>query len=121
MIPRTRFAIAVLSCVLLAGCGGITDNLVQSISVEPGTPVLTAGQTQNLSATLVEGGTPSDYTWTVREGDAGGTLNVQLDGVTGLHSRAIYTAPGTPGVYHVDVTSTVDSVPLKGTATITVE
>jgi len=70
---------------------------------------------------MLEGGAPGDYTWTIREGAAGGTLAVVIDASTGLHSRATYTAPSTIGTYHVDVTTTVDGVSEKGTSTIIVQ
>lgn len=115
---------ASLLSTLLTGCGGVNDalnSIGQKVYVDPPTPVLDVNQTQNLSTYLLEGGVPDDYTWTLREGSAGGALAVTIDAGTGLHSRATYTAPSTAGTYHVDVTTTVDGVTEKGTSTISVQ
>ncbi len=81
---------------------------VTSVTVAPATAALLTGATQAFTAS-VTGGTSQAVTWSVQEGAAGGT--VTADGR--------YTAPSTPGTYHVVATSQAD--PAKaGAAVVTV-
>lgn len=62
----------------------------RSVAIEPTTAVLAPSESLQFSAT-VTGAAAAGLTWSVNEGDAGGT--VTADG--------LYTAPGIPGTYHV--------------------
>lgn len=89
----------------------MSDTAVATIVVSaPSTPVVTVTPP---TAALVEGTTvqfaaSGPVTWSVQEGDAGGTITP--DG--------LYTAPATPGTYHVVATAVV--VPVLGTIGATV-
>ncbi|WP_224371355.1 Ig-like domain-containing protein [Hyalangium versicolor] len=84
----------------------VTDSIM--VSVSPATAALIVGQTQQFVAT-VSNTSNNAVTWTIQEGTAGGTID----------TAGLYTAPSTPGTYHVVATSEAD--PTKSaTATITV-
>ena len=82
-----------------------------AVSVSPTTASVLAGGVTTFSATVTgaAAGQSTDVTWAVREGAGGG--NVDASGR--------YTAPGTPGTFHVVATSVADSSQ-SATATITV-
>jgi hypothetical protein len=79
-----------------------------TVQVSPKTAVVQTGLTTNFSATV--GGT-SDNTvvWSVAEGVQGGSVG----------SNGVYTAPSTPGTYHVIARSHADSTK-QDVATVTV-
>jgi hypothetical protein len=68
-----------------------------TVSVSPGSVSLSGCRTRTFAAT-VTGATDTSVTWSVQEGAAGGTIT----------SGGVYTAPSTPGVYHVIATSRAD-------------
>jgi hypothetical protein len=68
-----------------------------AVSVSPSSSSLSPGGTQQLTAT-VTGTANTTVSWTVQEGSAGG----------GVTSGGLYTAPSTPGTYHVVATSQAD-------------
>ena len=70
----------------LQGCGPI----LPAVSVTPGHATLPRGGSRQLSA-AVENLDDKRVAWSVREGAAGGTVS----------QTGVYTAPSTPGVYHV--------------------
>jgi hypothetical protein len=71
---------------------------VVSVSIEPGAAAVVAGTTQPFVAT-VTGTANTTVTWSVQEGATGGTMS----------DTGVYTAPATPGTYHVVATSQADS------------
>jgi hypothetical protein len=88
------------------------------ITIFPTTAKMVAGKSADFKANLT--GPPTDQVnWKVDEGDSGGQVQVQR-GSEGANSQySTYTAPKTPGTYHLIATSTVD--PTKSaTAEITV-
>ncbi len=110
---KTVRATALVVGALLAGCaggggggGGSTcASSTASVSIEPAAPTVIAGTTQPFVAT-VTGPTNTAVTWGVQEA-GGGDISV----------TGVYTAPSTPGTYHVVATSQADSC---GTATVAV-
>ena len=83
-------------------------NSTTTISVAPTLVTVTAGATQQFTAT-VSGSANTSVTWTVQEGSAGGTVN----------STGLYTAAATAGTYHVVATSVADGAQ-SAVATITI-
>jgi hypothetical protein len=81
---------------------------IVTVAVTPTTFTLAGGTTKLFSAT-VTGSTNKAVTWTVQEGSAGGTIS----------TGGTYTAPFTPGTYHVVATSKADNTK-NATATVTV-
>jgi hypothetical protein len=77
------------------------------VDLSPSTATLGAGQSLALTATVT--GSVKTVTWSVAQGDAGGTVT----------AAGVYTAPQSPGVYTVVATSTADTAK-TGTAAITV-
>ncbi|MBI4911359.1 MAG: IPT/TIG domain-containing protein [Acidobacteria bacterium] len=77
------------------------------VAVAPETVSLALGGTQPFTAT-VAGLTPNTVTWAVLE-PSGGSVS----------PSGLYTAPNTPGTYHVSATSTADST-IRATATVIV-
>ncbi len=69
-----------------------------SLSVAPQTASVAPGGSVQLTAS-VTGSTNTTVTWTVQEGAAGG----------GISSSGLYTAPSTPGTYHVIAKSSADA------------
>lgn len=88
------------------------------ISIFPTTAKMAAGKSADFKANLT--GPPTDQViWKVDEGDSGGQVQVQRasEGANSMYST--YTAPKTPGTYHLVASSTAD--PTKSaTAEITV-
>lgn len=78
-----------------------------SVAVSPGTVTVLAGHTQTFTATVL-GSSNTAVTWNVVEGASGGTIS----------AAGVYTAPNTPGAYHVTATSQVDST-VSPQATVT--
>ena len=111
------FMTAALTLALMAGCGSSGDgsgdnnngNQQVSVTITPPSATVAPGGAQQFSATVANA--PSNaVTWNVQEGAAGGTINQQ----------GLYTAPATPGTYHVVAISQVFSNKV-GTATVTVQ
>lgn len=79
-----------------------------AVTINPTTATLTTGASQTFSCGVI-GSTDWACTWSVQEGSSGGSVT----------SGGVYTAPTTPGTYHVVATSNAD--PSKtATATVTV-
>lgn len=109
--------LAAVLAALLAACGGqgavdasaaALRHYHVSVSISPATAAVAPGGTQQLTAT-VSGTTNTAVTWSVQEGAGGGAVT----------STGLYTAPSTPGTYHVVATSQADST-RSAVATITV-
>ena len=81
-----------------------------SVSVSPLTATVAAGKTQQFTANVV-GYTNTAVTWKIQE-TGGGSISASGNSV-------IYTAPSTPGTYHL-IATTVASPQVSGMATITV-
>ncbi len=100
------------SLILLVACGSSTPPPppapVVAVVISPTTATLVVNGTQTFSAT-VSGNANTSATWTVTEGAAGGTIT----------AGGVYTAPATPGTYHVVATSVADGTK-SATATVTV-
>ncbi len=79
-----------------------------SVTISP-TAVTLKVNTQQQFTDTVTNGCGNGVTWKVKEGAAGGTVN----------QKGLYTAPGTPGTFHVVVTSVADKTK-SATATVTV-
>jgi hypothetical protein len=82
----------------------VTSNT--TVSVTPATQALSVGDPQTFTAT-VSNAPDSAVTWSVQEGAGGGAIT----------AGGAYTAPSTPGVYHVVATSNYDN---SKTAVVTV-
>lgn len=91
--------------LLLVACGG--DGQKISVTIDPMSATVKAGMTQTFSATVMHTKDTS-VTWTVKEA-GGGTIT----------SAGVYTAPATPGTYHVMATSVKDTK-RSASATVTV-
>jgi len=91
-----------------------------TVSLSPAEATVATGGTQDFAAT-VDGSGDSDVTWSVQEGNSGGTVvnrGAQAQGGS-VATMAIYAAPTKPGTYHVVATSKAD--PTKSaTAEVTV-
>ena len=85
----------------------VSDSPTIIVTVSPSTAAIQTGGTQSFTAT-VSGTSDQGVTWSVREA-SGGTVS----------TAGVYTAPLTPGTYHVVATSTVDTT-TTGTATVEV-
>ena len=81
---------------------------VVSIALSPTSASLAPSATRTFTAT-VTGSTHTAVTWSVQQGPGGGTVT----------SGGVYSAPQTPGTYHVVATSQADTTK-KATATVTV-
>ena len=108
--------------VALLAVGGIVWMLRSSMSVGanppgkveitmfPATAKVVAGKGVDFAAT-VTGAPTSEVTWKVEEGDDAGQIKTRgayaKEGAISLYST--YTAPNTPGTYHLVATSTADT------------
>ena len=92
------------------GGGTFSGNKITGIrvSISPSAISVGAAGNQQFAAT-VTGSLNQSVTWGVQEGSAGGTIT----------SGGLYTAPSTPGIYHVVATSEADNS-RSATATVTV-
>jgi hypothetical protein len=88
----------------------VTATPVVAVSVSPGTATIRVGGTAAFTATVTgtTAGQSTAVTWSVQE-SGGGTVD----------SSGHYTAPGTPGTFHVVATSVADTSK-KASATVTV-
>ncbi len=107
---KTVRAAALVFCALLAGCaggggGGGGSTCTVDVAIEPGAATVTADTTQPFVAT-VTGVANTAVDWSVQEAGGGD-----------ITATGVYTAPFTPGTYHVVATSQADSC---GTATVPV-
>src|ERR1700686_5268615 len=96
MRPR-RLIVAKALSLLWLGCGGIAPAAAvkpASVSLSPKAISLKVGETQQFTASVT-----NTMSWSVKEGRSGGSVS----------TSGLYTAPATPGTYHVIATSAVDS------------
>ncbi len=130
---RSRISPVLIGAVIVAllAVGGIVWMLRSSmtvgtkpanvgITIFPTTAKVVEGKPVDFAAT-VTGAPSSDVTWTVEEGDKAGEIGTRgasaKEGAISLYST--YTAPKTPGTYHLVATSTADTSK-SATAEITV-
>jgi hypothetical protein len=85
-----------------------TVNVPLLLSVDPTARTLTLGESQQFNATVL-GAANTGVTWRVQEAGGGA-----------ISTTGLYTAPNTPGTYHVIATSQADTARTV-TATITVQ
>jgi zinc-ribbon domain len=126
-----RKLLVVLVVVLVLAIGGVAYLMLRPsaksasagdviVTIAPTEARVAAGGTQDFAAT-VKGTGDIDVTWSVAEGNTGGTLvnrGAQAEGGS-VATMAIYAAPTAPGTYHVVATSKAD--PAKAaTAEVTV-
>jgi len=104
-------------CTLTAGAdktivasftGGTPVAPQMPVTVSPPTPLIAVGQAVAFTASG-DGLAGAAASWSITEGAAGGTVS----------ASGLYTAPPTPGMYHVVATSTVNAG-LSATALVTV-
>ena len=120
MVKRNQ--VLVVLWALAVACSGKGSSLTPtsaqavSVSVSPAEATIAPGGQQTFSAS-VTGAADTTVTWSVEEGDAGGTIS----------SSGVYSAPGLPGTYHVVATSQADAtatasavVTVAGTPTVVV-
>ena len=121
-----RKLLIVLLVVLVLAIGGVAYLMLRpsaksaaagnvAVTIAPTEARVAADGTQDFAAT-VKGTGDIDVTWSVAEGSAGGTLvnrGAQAEGGS-VATMAIYSAPKTPGTYHVVATSKAD--PAKSAA-----
>lgn len=101
--------LAFVAALVIFGCGGGGGPAPGSVTINPKSSTLTLSDTKVFSASVV--GSPGvGVNWTVTEGAAGGTVS----------NTGLYTAPNSPGVFHVVATSQADSAKFA-TATVTVQ
>lgn len=108
---KTLSCLILCACgLLLWGCGGSTPAKIPSptLSVSPGTSTLLPRATQTFTAAL--GSAPATVAWSIQEGSAGGEIT----------ATGIYTAPYTPGTYHLTAILPSNST-IKTTIAITVK
>lgn len=84
------------------------------VRVSPAQLTLHPNETHRLEATIL-GSENSDIGWSLREGEGAGKISASA----GIGGEAIYSAPSTPGVYHVIASSKADET-RSASAVITV-
>jgi serine/threonine protein kinase len=79
------------------------------MSLIPTTAQVVSGSVLDFFATL-NGTNEIELTWSVKEGEAGGSVVTRETRVTarGLSARAVYVAPKAPGTYHIVVSTKAD-------------
>jgi len=98
---RQCFALVTLGTLMLtltSGCGGV-GNFLAVYELIPNSATLNINTSADFAATTTASGVDS-YAFSVREA-GGGTVT---QGTGSNSSTFTYTAPNTPGTYHVDVT-----------------
>ena len=101
--------------------GGSKAAAPVGITIYPTTAKAVVGKGVDFSAT-VTGAPTSEVTWKVEEGDTGGQVQTRPGAYAkddGIQLYSTYTAPKTPGTYHLVATSTADTSK-SATAEITV-
>ena len=101
--------------------GGSKAAAPVGITIYPAAAKAVVGKGVDFSAT-VTGAPTSEVTWKVEEGDTGGQVQTRPGAYAkddGIQLYSTYTAPKTPGTYHLVATSTADTSK-SATAEITV-
>jgi hypothetical protein len=110
MQPKARWLVPAVIAVLVAACGGDGSPAPAAgptVMVTPALAELSPGMAQAFEATVT--GASGNVVWSVAEGAAGGTVT----------AGGLYTAPGTPGTYHVRA-ALASQPDLGATATVVV-
>ena len=108
--PQTAGTYHVIATSSAAGNHSATATITVSVAVTIAPMSATLGRGQSVALTAnVAGSTNQAVTWSVQEGATGGAIT----------AAGVYTAPQTPGTYHVVATSQADTTQ-TATATITV-
>ncbi|MBI3804328.1 MAG: hypothetical protein HY282_11270 [Nitrospirae bacterium] len=96
----TSFSLFLSISLLLSGCGGGGGESGSGIAVviTPATATLHPDETQQFAATVSGTGNPG-ITWQIQEGATAGVVD----------ANGLYTAPTTPGTYHVVAFSQADA------------
>jgi hypothetical protein len=100
-------AVLALLSVVLVACGSDSKKQDVRVAVSPAAVTVKVGMTQNFTASVF-GTKNASVSWAVDEAN-GGTIT----------GAGVYTAPATPGTYHVTATSVADNTK-KSSATVTV-
>jgi hypothetical protein len=90
------------------------------VTVDAASTVVLPGQKILLTAKVV-GATDQTVTWNLQEGAAGGSITLSSTYPDAQHNgpQWVYTAPNTPGTYHVLTTATADTThPVSTTLTV---
>lgn len=95
LLGAVLFSTAACGGAFSGGSGG-TGGFDQVFDVSPKSATVIAGQTVTITVTAVEYPV-SSFNFSITEGTAGGTIVAY----TVDQSKATYTAPSTPGTYHV--------------------
>ena len=103
-----REAVLMLSLVALGCTAGVSSPGAPTVSVSPATAQLLPFEQQAFAAT-VAGTLNTTVSWSVVEGDAGGTVGP---------ANGLYTAPGSAGLFHVMALEPVSG--MSGQAQVTV-
>jgi hypothetical protein len=104
LLVGAGLAVWMLRSSLPAKIAGHAANV--EVTISPASANVAPGKTVALAAS-VSGSDNVELIWSVQEGDAGGTIvanGAKAEGGT-VASLAEYTAPATPGTYHVVATS----------------
>jgi hypothetical protein len=103
--------------LLISGCGGNLDYFetpTVTVNISPRFPqpmsrnnelLFQGSETTTIGNSTTINLNSNNFTWSIQEGASGGTLTA----VAGNQSYYRYTAPSTPGTYHITITSTKDS------------
>ncbi len=102
-----RGGIAAVLALVLVGCG-LGSGSTGKVTIDPGSITLSPGQTKAFTVTVTQC-RDTRVNWSVTEGDTGGKIK----------SDGVYTAPDTPGTYHVLASCDTDSN-VNDTSTVTV-
>lgn len=101
-MPRLQVMLILPVCLAIAGCGGggggggASVSASSSLSVTHTNALVIAGETESFTAEVT--GPVSGVDWSVQEASGG---YIQKNGTF----SAQYTAPSTPGTYHIVATS----------------
>lgn len=90
---KIKYVLVVLLSLFMVACGGDDNDKPVTVTITPATATIKVGESQSFTAT-VTGTSNMSVTWSVEE-TSGGTIN----------ASGVYTAPATPGTYHVRATS----------------
>lgn len=92
----TRTAALTILALVCQACGGHVGGVTESIDMVPKAATVQVNGTQELTVAFLETA-PNQITWSVVE-PGGGTV---VPGPQSPPTTAVYTAPASPGVYHV--------------------
>ena len=94
---KIKYLLIALLSLFMVACGGDNNDKPVNVSITPTTATIKVGEIQSFTAT-VTGTSNMAVTWSVEE-MGGGTIS----------TAGVYTAPATPGTYHIRATSVKNS------------